>query len=139
MTMPTLAAVLAAVQDVVGVVAGITLAPDIPPEQIPSGGVYGIVFPAAGTYTEISAGRQMGEHTIHLLLVTPRKNLRTDWARIITIGDTVQRALLAGGTLSATLLQSNEIRYTFGEIEWGGQQLFGWRFEIDVQTHGSLA
>lgn len=140
MTMGTLAAVIAGIQDVVGAVSGITLAPDIPPEQLPSGGVYALLYPAAGTYRFTTAdGQEDGQHTLHLMIATPRVNLRTDWARIIDIGDAVQLALLSSGTLSGAITQFDELRYTFGELEWGGQQLFGWRFELDVRLYGALS
>lgn len=137
-TMPTLAQSCAAVQDVAGAVTGIRSAPDIPPEQIPDGSVIAIAFPGPGEVTEITLNRTSGEHTIHLMVCTARKHLRTDWARVIALGDTVPRALFAAGTLNSTVLQVLAVRYTFGDMEWGGQQLFGWLFEIDVLGVGGL-
>lgn len=139
MTMPTLSQIIAAVQDVTGAVTGIRFAPDVPPEQSVINGVIAVCYPAAGMFREITSGREQGEHTLHLLIATPARNLRTDWARIIGLGDTVPRALLAGGTLTATVLQTNEITYTFGPVEWGDQQLFGWIFNLDVLTIGGLS
>lgn len=139
MTMPTLADIIAAVQDVTVAVTGIRFAPDIPPEQSVINGVIAVCYPAEGKFQEITSGRESGEHTLHLLIATPLRNLRTDWGRIIGLGDTVPRALLAAGTLTATVLQSNEIRYTFGPTEFGDAQLFGWLFYLDVLTVGSLS
>lgn len=139
MTMPTLSAIIAAVQDVTGAVTGIRFAPDVPPEQSVINGVMAVCYPAEGKFDEITSGRERGEHTLHLLIATPWRNLRTDWARIIGLGDTIPRALLAAGTLTSTVLQSNEIRYTFGPVEWGDQQMFGWIFYLDVLTVGSLS
>ena len=138
-TLPTLAQICAAVQDVVGGVSGIRMAPDIPLEQIPGGGVIGMVYPGSGTFKEITCGgRESGEHTLQLMVSTPREYLRTDWARVIALGDTIPRALFAAGTLTETVIHVLEIRYTFGGLEWGGQQLFGWLFEIDVLGVGGL-
>lgn len=138
MTLPTLAAIMAGMQDVVGAVGGIRFSPDVPPEQLPGGDVWGLVYPAAGTFEEVTAGRATGSHTLHLMIATPLRNLRTDWGRVIGLGDPVARALLAAGTLGGTALHANALRYTFGSIEWGGSQLFGWRFEVDVLAAGSL-
>jgi|GEM_PF-1759206 len=139
MTMPTLSAICAAIQDVVGAVTGIRSAPDTPPEQM-SGGVTSIVYPAAGRFTEITAGQESGEHTLHLMLATPRSDLRTNWSRMIGLGDTVARALLAAGTLNGTVLNLN-LSYTFGGLDqaWSEQPMFGWLFEISVLTAGSLS
>lgn len=137
-TMPTLSQICAAVQDVAGAVSGIRSAPDTPPDQIAHGSVTAVVYPASGTFDEVSALRETGEHTLHLMIATPRKHLRTDWDRVIALGDTVPRALFAAGTLSSTVLQVQSVRYTFGDIEWGGQQMFGWLFEVDVLGVGGL-
>ena len=139
MTMNTVATIIAAVQDVVAAVTGIRTAPDIPPDQIAGGGVVALVYPASGRFRVIaSPDREEGLHTLHLMLATPYANMRTDWARIIGLGDTVPRALLNAGTMTATIIQINECRYTFGQLEWGGQQMFGWMFEIDVLLTGAL-
>jgi len=139
MTMNTLATIIAEVQDVIGIVTGIRTAPDIPPEQIAGGGVVALVYPATGRFSEIAPGQEEGLHTLHLMLATPYANMRTDWARIIGLGDTVPRALLAAGTMTATIIQINELRYTFGNLEWGGQPMFGWMFEIDILLTGSVS
>jgi hypothetical protein len=138
MTLPTLVAICAAVQDVVGAVTGIRMAPDTPPEDNAIGGISGYCYPGTGTFTQITAGRAQGLHTLHLVILTPRRHLRTDYARIVGLGDTVPRALLTAGTLAGTIIQTNGIRYTFGALEWGGQQEFGWLFELDVMAIGSL-
>jgi hypothetical protein len=128
MTLPTLVAICAAVQDVVGAVTGIRMAPDTPPEQSAISDVVGYCYPGTGAFTEITTGRASGRHTLH----------RTDYARIIGLGDTVPRALLNAGTLAGTTLQINEVRYTLGEMQWGGQAEFGWLFELDTLSAGTL-
>lgn len=139
MTLPTLVAICGAVQDVVAAVTGIRMAPDTPPEQSAISDVVGYCYPGTGSFTEITAGRASGRHTLHLVILTPRRHLRTDYARIVGLGDTVPRALLSAGTLAGTTLQINEVRYTFGALEWGGQQEFGWLFELDTLSVGTLA
>jgi hypothetical protein len=139
-TMPTLSQICAAVQDVLAAQTGIRFAPDIPPEQIASGDATGMVYPATGTFEQITCGsRESGRHTLHVMISTPRTYLRANWATVIGLGDTVPRALFVAGTLSSTVLQVLEVRYTFGGLEWAGQQLFGWLFEVDVLGVGGLA
>jgi len=140
MTMNTLPTIIAAVQDYVSAVSGVRVAPDVPPEQTAGGGVFAFVYPANGTFSVIAAGgREQGLHTLHLMLGTPRAHMRSDWARVIEIGDTVARALLNAGTMSGQIIDVSDLRYTFGDLEWGGQQLFGWMFEIDVRLTGALS
>jgi hypothetical protein len=138
MTMPTLVAICAAVQDVVEDVTGIRFAPDVPPEQQAGGDVSAYCWPGTGTTLEITDGQQEAHHTLHLYIITPQRNQRTDFARVIALGDTVPGALLKEKTLSGTVLQIDQIRYTFGQLEWGGGQNLGWMFEIDVLASGSL-
>jgi len=139
MTLPSLVAICAAVQDVVGAVTGIRFAPDTPPEENAISGVSGYCYPGTGSFTEITTGRASGLHTLHLAILTPRRNLRTDYARIVALGDTVPRALLSAGTLAGAVIQTNSLRYTFGELQWGGGAEFGWLFEVDVLAIGTLA
>jgi hypothetical protein len=139
MTLATLATIIAGIQDEVLTLSDIRLAPDVPPEQIAGGGVFAVVYPASGRFEQTTSDdRGQGEHTLHLMVATPQVNLRSDWARIIGFGTTVPNAILHGATLGGAILQSNQIRYTFGPLEWGGQQMFGWLFEIDVLTVGLI-
>lgn len=138
MSLTTLDTIVAAVQDLVGALEGVRMAPDIPPEQIAGGSVWAAVYPANGTITGISAGRQQGEHTLHIMVATAERNLRSDWARIISYGTTVPNAILGSSTLGGAVLQANTLRYSFGQIEWGGQQMIGWTFEADILTTGSI-
>ena len=124
---------LRGVQDIVGALAGIRIAPDVPTEQTTGGDVTAFCYPGTGTFELITVGREQGTHTLHLYVITPRRNLRTDWARIIGLGDTVPRALLGDVTLAGTMC-NRAIRYTFGELEWGGQQEFGWLFELEFSV-----
>jgi hypothetical protein len=139
MTMSSLADICSAVQTIVLTVTGIRAAPDVPTETPNLMDAVSYCYPGTGTVTTKTPGRQDGEHTLHLTIITPRRNLRTDWARIIGFGDTVPRALLNDNSLGGTVMDINEIRYTFGAMEWAGQSELGWLFEIDVQETGSLS
>lgn len=140
MTMAAVSAICAAIQDVVVAVSGVRAAPDVPPEQIAvSSGVLAACYPGEGEFKLISAEREQGNHIIQLSVFTAQRNMSSDWARMIGLGDTVARALLSNGTLAGTALAINRIRYTFGTVEWGGSAMFGWLFTLEVLTTGSLS
>ena len=138
MTMSTLVQICAAVQDVVEHVTGIRFAPDVPPEQQAGADVSAYCWPGTGRTVEITDGQQEAHHTLHLFIITPQRNQRTDFARVISLGDTVPRALLNDPTLAGTVLQIDEIRYTFGQLEWSGGRDLGWQFDVDVLAGGTL-
>jgi len=139
MTTPTVDEICLAIQDVVSAVSGIRMAPDIPLETVPISDVTGFCYPYTGTYEEITNGRMESNHTIHLWLLTPRRNLRSDHARVKDLGDLVARALLVTRTLAGNVILIDPLRYTFGPApEWGGQDLIGWSFEIQVKAIGAL-
>ncbi len=127
-----------AIQDVVGAVSGVRVAPDAPPEQSAIGGVAAYVYPRTVRYVESTDGVAEGQYTLHLAVITPRRHLRTDYARINEIGHTIAMALLNSRTLSGTVLQIAELRGEFGALEWGGQAGEGWLFEIDVLASGTI-
>jgi uncharacterized protein YbjT (DUF2867 family) len=139
MTMPTLVTLCQAVQNVVDGISGIRVAPDIPAEQAAGSGVTAYCYPGTGEYALLTAGREQVTHILHLIILTPRAHLRSDWARVIGLGDAVQRALLTDSTLLATGQMIDSIRYTFGALEWGGQSEFGWLFELELHNTGSLS
>ena len=138
MTMPTLVQICTAVQDVVGALSGIRIAPDVPTEQTTGGDVTAFCYPGTGSVTVVTAGRMQAQHTLHLQIITPRRNLRTDWARIVGLGDTVPRALLGDLTLAGTVLHINTVDYTFGTLEWGGTNELGWSFTLAVLAAGTI-
>lgn len=139
MSMTTVPQVIAATQDVMLTITGIRSAPDVPPEQA-QGGVFAFCYPASGTYSIIAApNEEEGLHTMHLMVATYYVNLRTDWAQVISLGDAVQRALFLAGNMAGLIVDPLNIRYTFGPLEWGGQQLFGWLFEFDARVTGALS
>ncbi len=138
MSMTTVAQVIEAVQTVVTGVTGVRFAAFTPPDQVAISGVSAICYPAAGRWTEVTAGRMTGEHTLHLLIGTPLRNLRSDWLRVIGMGDGVAHALLTAGTLAGVIVQTNDIPYTFGPVDWAGEQLFGWLFELSILTIGEV-
>lgn len=130
--------VVTAIQTVVGAVTGVRDAPTTPPDGWP-GGVTALCTPAIGSSEETTAGRMRDDETLHLLVATARVNVRTDWDALLPLGLAVPAALLVDQTLSGVILHDRQIRRSFGEFEWAGQQLMGWRFEIDVVRTDALS
>jgi len=136
-TLSTISAIVGALQGIIDDVSGIRVAPTVPPEQLAGSGVFAILTPASGRYHMIAPGRYEVNHTFHLMIATPYANLRTDYARVLALGDTIPKALEGAGTISGMIVQIDEERYTFGRTEWGGQDYFGYVWELDVRATGT--
>lgn len=134
----TRVAVVQAIQDVVGALAGIREAPDYPPEQI-NAPLQAVCYAANGTFREASLAApgcyEVKPQTYVLLLYLPLKDLPRDMERLLPYVDSIPVALLATKTLSGAVTAINDIRYTFVSGEWGGILMRGYRFEIDVATN----
>ena len=137
--MATLSAICAAIQAVVGELDGIRVAPDAPTEMSNIQDTTAFCYPHVGSIIEVTGGQLEADHTITMSIITPRRNMRTDWARIVGFGETVPRALLLDQTLGGVVMAISQIRYTFGEVQWAGQQELGWQFEIDVMAQGTTS
>lgn len=116
--------------------------PDEPPESLP---VYpiSVAYAMKGSWEVaslsssaplVAPGCWKAQHTIALEIhVCTRTDLARNIKDAMSFGDTVPVALLGDMTLAATVDVLNEVRYTFGPLEWSGQKTLGWRFEIDVE------
>ena len=136
--MTDLSDICTAIMAAVAGVTGITQASWPPPEQLPSGGVYGLLRPTSGTDSEVTSGRKQEITLLTLSIVTPLANLRTDMARVIDLRSPVSTAILNAGTLSGAVLQTTEIPWTFGTLDWGGQDCIGWRLQLELLAVGGL-
>lgn len=141
MGLTTLADVIEAIQDLTGAVTNIRQAPDTPPEQVPAGHVLSICRPETGTFSFADAGDTLsGEHTLQLLVIKPRVNLRTDDALMLPLGDAVARAILADPTLGGLAVLVQKASYTsYGALatDYADQMMYGWVFAVDVLLMGS--
>jgi len=133
--------IIAAIQGVVGTVAGVRWAPDVPPDQLAGlASVFAVCAPATGSYAEVTSGRVEADHALHLLVATPAANRRTDAERLAEVGDAVALALLAAGTLGAGLiLETERINYTYGPLTYAEQPCIGYLFELHVLAIGGLS
>ena len=58
-------------------------------------------------------------------------------ARLEALLQQVLGALLTDVTIGGTVQVINQLRYTFGAMEYGAAKTIGYRIEIDVKLHGS--
>ena len=138
MTQGTLSEQVAAIQALIGAVDGVRVAPEEPLEQMPTGGVAATINLVSGEFREVTAGRWQAQDTIQIQVLTPLRNMRTDWLRMVDLGQTICRVLVAGDTLGGTALQIDAVRRSLGQFEIGGQQMLAWQLDVDVLSTGDL-
>lgn len=118
------------IQDVTGAVTGIRKAPDDPPESFNAFPV-AVCHPRAGLYRVDSM--RTGLHDLALWILVARKDLPRDVSTSLPYGDSISQAILdayTDGELDE-IDAMGLIRYTFGEVEWGGLKCIGWSFTIE--------
>jgi hypothetical protein len=125
-----LADILAAVQAVVGSVTGIRYAPDSIPGDI-SQYPASIVYPKSGRYITGKVGISVSYHNIVVEIHIPLKDLARDVTSLLPYCKSVPEALTADPTLSKHIENSEQISYTFGQMEYNGAATIGWRFVIE--------
>ena len=138
--MATLQDAIDQIQDAVGAVSGIRMAPDEPAENWR-------VFPVAVCYAgsglwKISpVGVMKGIHDIVLNVFVARKELPRDVKAVMGYAKSVPNAILSDfqdGTITG-LEVIGDIEYTFGAIEWGGQPLIGFQYILrDCKTMDTI-
>jgi hypothetical protein len=139
MTIVTLTTLRQAVQDVVGGITGIRMAPDEPDEAVPISDVTGYCSARAGHYEQTTSdGIVEATHQLHLDILTPRRHYRTDNARLKNLIDTVALVLLGDTTLGGLVLDMALTDYTYGTLPWGGQDMLAWQFELTVRVTGTV-
>ena len=130
-------------QSIVGAVAniqakalsltGILAAPANPPE---GSGVlpFSVCYPRSGELESGSAGWGNGLHTLVCELHFSRVNLPAAVATATPFIESFMAKLANDPTLGGTVSTvRNNIRYTFGKLEWGTDENIGIQFEIDIK------
>ena len=128
----SLATAIAAVQTVAGAVSGIKQAPTNPPEQsamFP----FSICYARTGTETPQSSGWSVALHTLVCELHCQRTVLPLAVAQALPLYEEFAAAILADVGLAGAVQTVNQLRYTFGELEYGGVKTIGYRIELDVK------
>ena len=129
----SLVTAVARVQVLAGQLAGIKQAPTSPPEQT-SMFPFAVSYARTGTETPQSDGWSVSLHTLVCELHCQRTVLGLAVAQALPMYEAFAVAVLADPKLAGTVQTVNQLRYTFGQLEYGGVQTIGFRIEIDVKT-----
>jgi hypothetical protein len=113
--------------------SGIKNAPNVPPEDA---GLFpfGVAYEATGTTNANAEGFANDIVTIFVEVHVARVLLGNAVLQAMAFRDPFLVALLSDPTLGGTVSTINEIRRTFGRLEWGGVETIGYRFEVDVKV-----
>lgn len=112
MTTTTLDDALKAIQDIVGNVEGIRAAPEYATDNVPPG-IWSMIFPERGTYTNSPNGVLKGLHNVTLYVYGPRVDLFKTLKTMIPLGDKVAAAIENNPTLLDSVSTFGEITYEF--------------------------
>jgi hypothetical protein len=156
--MATLSAALAAIQNSLRTLPGVTTVPDAPPEQIAESidlpAIYS--YPLSGSWaygaargTGMDGAFIWGLHTIAVNLWVARKDLPTDLAAAAEMAALIPKTLMEtfdrdqfGGTVTQLgrvgSSGAEPIRYEFAAFRWGGLDLVGWQFQVDLTLEQEL-
>ena len=128
----TLPAAVAAIQVKAAAVSGIKQAPTNPFEQssmIP----FAVCYARTGTQTPQSSGWSVALHTLVCEIHCQRTVLSLAFAEALPLYESFASGVLADPTLGGAVQTINQLRYTFGGMEYDGTPTLGYRIEIDVK------
>ncbi len=128
----TLAAAISDLQDKV-LALGVKAAPKTIPEGM-SVFPFAVSYPRAGNGALQSAGFGFIFHTIFTEIHFNRTLLGPAVDDATPYIESMFASLVGDPTLSDTVSEVRAIRYTFGRLEWAGEQTIGVRFEVDVKV-----
>jgi hypothetical protein len=134
--MSTLPEVIDYVQSLMRDLPGIEEAPDEPPEsmnQFP----FVVTLPRTGTITRESPEMQ-GIYTIYVQVHVGQQVLPRAIETAIPYGDSIPQALWADPKLGGNVSTIQEVRFTFGGLEWGTEKHIGYRFEVDFKMRTAV-
>lgn len=148
--MATLPQAIAAIQAVLAAIPGVTSVPSNPPEQ-PDMTALPVIYsyPLSGGWAVETAQGDgtsgpviTATHTVAVNLWIARKDLPLDSAQAATLAALVPNALMAAwftGKFGGTVERigrlgdaGDSLRYTFDAFRWGGLDLVGYQFQLDV-------
>ena len=112
--MATLQQTIDQIQDAVGAISGIRLAPDEPPDSAPTWPI-AIAYVQSGVFEPLAAEHMQGLHDIAVDLHVPHKDLSRDVAKLMTYVKAIPNAIygiLYDGTIMTTALTFQQISYT---------------------------
>jgi hypothetical protein len=129
----SLVTAIAAVQTAAGTITGIKQAPTNPPEQS-SMFPFAVCYARTGTETPQSKGWSISLHTLVCELHCQRTVLPLAVAQALPLYEALAAKILTDPTIGGTCQATNQLRYSFGQMEYGGVQTIGFRVEIDVKV-----
>ena len=94
---------------------------------------FAVTYARTGTQTAQSAGWSVALHTLVCEIHCQRSVLDLAFAQALPLYEAFAAALLADPTLAGSVQTLNQLRYTFGSMEYGGTGTLGYRVEIDCK------
>jgi hypothetical protein len=112
----------------------------VPPEAS-SDYPFAVAFVRSGKVVVRPVGVKRGLDTLVLQIHQARTGaLDAEIKQLMFYSDDIPMLILNDPNLGGSVDVVNEIRYTFGLLDWGGQQkTIGWEFEIDVKRLATLS
>lgn len=134
----TIAASIAAIQDVILAQTGVRGGPDNPPDKIAAAQPFSVAMAGPGTVNYSDGLTIWYPQTIRVWLTVAHNDTARNDATVIGYGDTVPEALWAEAATDPTLggaMDSIEAIRIVGYGPWqiNGMPRYGWYFEIDVR------
>ena len=129
--MATLQDAIEHIAHVIGGIDGIRSAPAYPEEQL-NVFPFAVVYPGEGE-ASISAGVRLNLDTIIVELHVARKDLPRDVEKALPYVDSIPNEILdeVHTYWGRTIDTIESITWTFGALNWGGQETLGFRFTIN--------
>ena len=111
----------------------------IPTEKI-SDFPFTVTFARTGRINQSPVGVMKSLDTLVLQLHLARTAaLLDEVTALMFYSDDIPMLIMGDPNLALTVKVVNEIRYTFGPLNWGGQKLtIGWEWEIDVKRQNTI-
>lgn len=126
--MPTLETSIREIQAVARSLPGVIQAQDLPTDsaiQFP----FAVTYPREGTIERVSDfSRSL--HTVYAEIHCGRTLLPDSIRLALPLVELFPAGIWADPTLNGSVSTVTSIRYTFGNMEWGGTKTIGYRFEI---------
>lgn len=106
------------------------------PVQVPeSTGEYPFVvtYPRSGSFELVSAGWGYLLATLYTEIHCSRQMLGPGITQALPYAELFPQSVMADPTLGGAVAAVNDLRFTFGELTWGGIGTVGFRWEVDVK------
>lgn len=121
------------IQNVIKGLEGMRHTPDDPPEQ-PSGYPFGVTQVGTGRFDSGSLGKILTDesHRVTAFILVNRQDLPRSVQESTPYADLFRAGLQTDPTLNGSVLIVQSVDYSYGPISWGGVDLVGYRFDIEV-------